>query len=147
MSPRWCVGVFEASVAVVEGDPAIESLIDLDFCTSETESAVLGWDLESAALPLHDVVVADDAFVQERADAVELAGSGTPGLGGVARGACEAAVVVREEALQYRVGGGKITRIGEAEFTAQAILENPPEALDAAFGLRRLRSDEGDAEL
>jgi hypothetical protein len=37
-------------------------------------------------------------------------------------------------------------RTGEAEFAAPAILEHAPEAFDAAFGLRRLRGDEGDAE-
>src|SRR5260370_28357211 len=118
MSTLWCVGVFEARVAVVERDPAIESLIELDFCASETEAAVLGRDLEAAALPLHDVVVADDAFVQERTDAVELAGSGPPGFGGVARGTREAAVVVGDEAPQHFIGGGEITSIGEAELAA-----------------------------
>ena len=147
MSPLWCVGVFEARVAVVERDPAIESLIELDFCASEAEAAVLGRDLEPAALPLHDVVVADDAFVQERADAVGSVGGGTPGFGGVARGAREAAVIVGDEALQYGIGRGEITSIGEAELAAQAILKDTPEAFDAAFGLRRLCGDEGDAEL
>src|SRR5437899_12997200 len=37
--------------------------------------------------------------------------------------------------------------MGKAEFAAQAILKNTPEAFDAAFGLRRLRGDESDAEL
>ena len=33
------------------------------------------------------------------------------------------------------------------EFAGEAILEHAPEAFDAAFGLRRLRGDEGDSEL
>jgi hypothetical protein len=37
--------------------------------------------------------------------------------------------------------------LGDAEFAAQAVLEHTPETFDAAFGLRRLRGDEGDAEL
>jgi hypothetical protein len=37
--------------------------------------------------------------------------------------------------------------LGEAEFAAPAVLEHTPEAFDAAFSLRRLRGDEGDAEL
>ena len=54
----------------------------------------------------------------------ELLGSRAPGFGGVARRTRKAAVVVGDEALQHT-----------------------PEAFDATFGLRRLRGDEGDAEL
>jgi hypothetical protein len=147
MSPPCGVGVFEARIAVVERDPAIESLIKLDFGPGKAEPAVLGRDLEAAALPLHDVVIADDPFVEERTDAVELLWSGTPSFGGVARGVREAAVVVSDEAAQHFVGRGKIRSVGETEFAAQAILEDTPEAFDATFGLRRLRGDEGDAEL
>src|SRR6266852_6358795 len=146
MSPPCGVGVFQASVAVIERDPAIESLIELDFCASESEAAVLGRDLEATALPLHDIVITDDAFVEKRADALELVGGRTPGFGGIARGTREAAVIVGDEAPQHFVGRGEITSMGETEFAAQAILEHTPETFDAAFGLRRLRGDEGDAE-
>ena len=37
--------------------------------------------------------------------------------------------------------------LGQAKFAGEAILQHAPEALDAAFGLRTLRGDEGDAEL
>jgi hypothetical protein len=147
MSPPCGVDVFEAGVAVVERDPAIEALVQLDFGAGETEASLLRRDLQAAAFPLHDVVVADDAFMEERADALELVGSGTPGFGGVARSAREAAVVVGEELSQDGVGGVDVGSFGEAEFAAQAVLEDTPEAFDAAFGLRRLRGDEGDAEL
>src|SRR5712692_2027503 len=146
MSPPWGLGVFQTGVSVVERNPSIKTLVELDFGSCEAEAAVLGRDLEAAARPLHDVVVADDAFVQERADALELVGSATPGLGSVARGTCEAAVVVGDEAPQHGVGGVEIACLRKAEFAAQAILKNTPEAFDAAFGLRRLRSDEGNAE-
>src|SRR5712692_4578615 len=125
MSPPCGVGVFQASVAVIERDPAIESLIELDFCASESEAAVLGRDLEATALPLHDIVITDDAFVEKRADALELVGGRTPGFGGVARGTREAAVIVGDEAPQHFVGRGEITSMGETEFAAQAILEHP----------------------
>ena len=45
-----------------------------------------------------------------------------------------------------RLAESRSLRTGEAEFAAPAILEHAPEAFDAAFGLRRLRGDEGDAE-
>jgi hypothetical protein len=69
--------VFEAGVAVVERDAPIGSLVDLHFGAGEAEAPSLLGNLEATAFPLHDVVVADDAFVQERADAVELYGSRT----------------------------------------------------------------------
>src|SRR5260370_5997947 len=130
MSPPCGVGVFQASLAIVERDPAIKSLVQLDFCAREGEAAVLGRDLEAAALPLHDVVVADDAFVPERADALELIRSGAPGFGGVARGPREAAVVVGAEMPPRRGRGGQVGGVGEAEVSAQAGLEDAPDGFD-----------------
>src|SRR3989442_5026381 len=147
MSPPWGVGLFQAGIAVVERDPAIESLVKLDFCSREAEAPVLRGDLEAAALPLHDVVVADDPFVKERTDAVELVWSRTPGFGGLAGNAREAAVVVGDKASQHTVGGGEVASLREAEFAAQAVLEHTPEPFDAAFGLRTLGSNEGNAEI
>ena len=37
--------------------------------------------------------------------------------------------------------------MSQAEFAGEAILQHAPEALDAAFGLRTVGGDEGDAEL
>ena len=139
--------MFETGIAVVERNPAIESLVELDFGSRKAEAPVLGRDLETAAIPLHDVVVADDAFVTERTDALEIFGSGPPSFGGLARGAREATVVVGEEPAQDRVGRVHIAGLGQAEFAGEAILQHAPEAFDAAFGLGRLRGDEGDAQL
>src|SRR5258708_4793671 len=129
MSPPCGVGVFQASLAIVERDPAIKSLVQLDFCAREGEAAVLGRDLEAAALPLHDVVVADDAFVPERADALELIRSGAPGFGGVAWGPREAAVVVGGEEPHHSVGGVHGGGLGGAGLSAQPPLEGAPPAL------------------
>jgi hypothetical protein len=98
-------------------------------------------------VPLHDVVVADDAFMPERTNALEIGGSGPPRFGGIARGAREATIVVGDELTQDQVGRVAIARMGQAKFADQAIWQHAPEALDAAFGLGRLRGDEGDAEL
>ena len=147
MSPLLDVGVFETGVAVVERDPAIESLLELDFCSRKAEAPVLGRDLESTAVPLHDIVVADDAFVAEGTDALEIVGSGSPSLGGVARGAREATIVVGDELVQDPVGRIHIASLGQAQFAGEAILQHAPKTFDAAFGLGRLRGDEGDAQL
>jgi len=96
MSPP-AVGMFEASVAIVERDSAIKTLTKLIFCAGETETAVLRRDLEATALPLHDVVVVADAtFVQERTNANKSVWGGTLG---VARGALAEA---RSQALARR---------------------------------------------
>ena len=100
MSPSWGVGVFQAGIAVVERDPAIEGLIKLDFCSREAEVPILRGNLEAVPLPLHDVVVADDAFVKERADTLKFFGSRAPSFGGLAWNACGAAVVIGDELAQ-----------------------------------------------
>jgi len=100
MSPSWGVGVFQAGIAVVERDPAIEGLIKLDFCSREAEAPILRGNLEAVPLPLYDVVVADDAFVEERADTLKFFGSRAPSFGGLAWNACGAAVVIGDELAQ-----------------------------------------------
>src|SRR2546428_10745391 len=114
MSPPGGGSVFEAGLAVVERDPPVESLIELDLGSGEAEAPCLGRDLQAAALPLHDVVVADDAFVPERTDAVQIVGRETPGCGGVGRGGAGAAGVVGGGASQNPRGGGGSTSAGEA---------------------------------
>src|SRR5271170_4530774 len=147
MSPLMGIGMFQTSIAVIERDLSVESLIEPDGCSGEAEAPVLGRDLKAASAPLHDVVVTDDAFVQERTDALEILGSRPPSSGGVARDAGEAAIVVGDELAQDRVGGIDVCRLSEPQFAAQAILQDAPEAFDAALGLRRVCGDEGDAEL
>ncbi len=100
MSPSWGVGVFQAGIAVVERDPAIEGLIKLGFCSREAEAPILRGNLEAVPLPLYDVVVADDAFVEERADTLKFFGSRAPSFGGLAWNACGAAVVIGDELAQ-----------------------------------------------
>src|SRR5882762_267257 len=147
MSPWRSQGVLQGGVAVVERDAAVESLVDLNFRAGEAETAGLLGDLEALALSLHDVVVADDAVVEEAADAVQIFGRETPGSLHFARSAGEAAVVVGEEVAEHGIGGVQVASLSEAKFAGEAILEHAPEAFDAAFSLRTAGSDEGDAEL
>jgi hypothetical protein len=128
----------EAGVAVAERDAAVESLLNLDFGARKAEAARRRCDWEAPAIPLHDVVVADDPFVSKAADAVQVIGSRPPSFGGVAGSAGEAAVVVGDEAAQDAVGRVEITGLGQAEFAGEAVLEHAPEAFDAALGLRGL---------
>jgi len=139
--------VLEPGVAVVQGDAAVEGLVNLHFGSGKAVSSGLRMNLQSQPIPLHDVVVADDAFVREAADAFEIGGSGPPGFLRFARRAGEAAVVIGNEAAQHAIGGSEIAGGCQAQFAGEAILQHAPEAFDAAFGLRGLRGDEGDAEL
>ena len=88
-----------------------------------------------------------DAFVMEAADVVEVFGSGTPSLFRFARRTTEAAVVVGQKAAQDLVGGVQIGGTGQTQLAGEAILKGAPETFDAAFGLRTLGGDVGDAEL
>ena len=73
----------------------------MNFCPGEAEALWLRRDLEAAAIPLHNVVVADRALVMKAEDAVQILGSGT--LFGLAGRASEATVVVGKEIAQDRV--------------------------------------------
>ena len=119
----------------------------MHFCPGEAEALRLGRDLETASIPLHDVVVADAALVMKAADAVEIFGSGTPGFFRFARGATEAAVVVGQETAQDLVGGVQIVSTGQTQLAGEAILKGAPETFDASLGLGTVGSDVGDAEL
>jgi hypothetical protein len=66
---------------------------------------------------LHDVVITDDALVDEAADATEIFGRCTPSLFRFSRRMAEATIVVGQEAAQDVVGGGQIGGADEAEFT------------------------------
>lgn len=96
---------------------------------------------------MHDVVIADDALVDEAADAAEIFGRRTPSLFRFSRSMAEATIVVGQEAAQDVVGGGQIGGADEAEFTGKAILKSAPQALDATLGLRAVGRNVGDAEL
>ena len=139
--------MIEPGVAVIERDSAIQRLMNVYFGSCKTVPAWLGMDLQPPTLPLHDVVVANDAFVGEAADAFQIVRGGPPSQFGFAGPASKAAIVVDEEASQDTIGRVQIAGVGQAKFAGEAILEHAPEALDAAFGLRRLRGDEGDCEL
>ena len=147
MSPWRSQGVLQAGVAVVKRDAPVESLVDVDFSSSKAEALPLLRDLEALALPLHDVVIADYALVDEAADAFQIFGRGAPCGLHFSGASGEAAVVVGAKDAQHGVGGVQIASMSQAEFAGEAILEHAPEAFDAALGLRSAGGDEGDAQL
>lgn len=100
--------MLKAGVAVVERNAAIESVADLHFGSGEAVTAGLRMDLQPPAVPLHDVIVADDAFVREAADAFESFRRWPPGFSGVAGCAGETAIVIDDETTQHGVGAVQI---------------------------------------
>jgi hypothetical protein len=122
MSPRRVklpTCVVEFGIAVIDGDVSIERFNELNFCPGEAEAMRLGRNLEVAAVPLDNVVVADAALMEEAADTVQVFGSGTPGFLGFARHTSKAAVVVGQEAAKDLVGGVKIGSTGHAQFVSE----------------------------
>src|SRR5258707_3418902 len=78
MYPWRSQGVLQSGVAVIKRDATIESVIEEDFGSGKAEAAGLLGGLEALALPLHDVVVADDTFMNEANDAIQILRSRTP---------------------------------------------------------------------
>lgn len=104
LSPPWDGRVVQAGVAVVERDSPVKGLVEMYLGAGETEALCLLGDLEAAAIPLHDVVLADGAFVHEAADALEALWCGP--LGGLRFAGFfgETAIVVGDELAQHGVG-------------------------------------------
>src|SRR6058998_2197256 len=97
MSPWRRQGVLQSGIAVIKRDATVERLIETNFGARKAEAAGLLGDLQALAFPLHDVVIADHALMDEATDAVQIAGSRAPSGGGFARRAGEAAIVIGDE--------------------------------------------------
>src|ERR1039457_4835790 len=138
MSPWRSQGVLQANVAVVERDAPVESLVEVYFGPRKAEALSLLRDLEALAFPLHDVVVADHALVDEASDTVEIFGSRTPRRLHFTGAAGEAAVVVGEKEAGHGVGGVQIAGLSQTKLAAQAILEHAQRrsTRPLAWGLR-----------
>ncbi len=94
------------------------------------------------------VVVADDALVLEAQDGLGIECSGPRSIrrhriGGRVSKAC---IEAREEICEVRVRAVTVPHAGEAELTAEPILEGAKEPLDATFGLGAARRDPADAQ-
>src|SRR6516162_3798004 len=97
MSPPWDGCMLQARVAVIKREASIERLVDLHFGPSEAATTRLLGNLEATTVPLHDIVIADDAFVDETSDPLETFRGRTPGGLLFARLSGEASVVIHDE--------------------------------------------------
>src|SRR5260370_1666880 len=99
--------MMKLAFSVVDLDASSKGFAELHLGTGEAEAFWLGRDLETAAVPLHDVVIAYDALVDEAADAAEIFGGRAPSLFRFSGSAAEAAVVDGEEEGRGNVCGGQ----------------------------------------
>src|SRR5258707_15481125 len=81
--------MMKLAVSVVDLDASSKGFAELHLGTGEAETFWLGRDLETAAGPLHDVVIADEALVDEAADAGEIFWGRGPSLFRFSGGAAE----------------------------------------------------------
>src|SRR5258708_2317717 len=133
MSPWRSQGVLQSGVAVIKRDATIESGIEEAFGCGKAEAGGLLGDREAWALPLHDVVVADDTFMNEANDAIQILRSRTPSGRSCTRRPGEAAAVDLGEGTPAGSGGHKIHGPGPRDRPAEAI--PPPGA--AAYSAPR----------
>src|ERR1700675_3296212 len=127
MSPPWDNCMLQARVAVVEREAPIERLVDLHFGPGEAETTRLLGNLEATTLPLHDIVIADDAFVHGTADRFEAIRHGTPGWLLVTRSSGETTVVIGDELAQHGIGRVDVVCFSQSQFAREAIPEQTPE--------------------
>lgn len=148
MRARWECLHAEALAAVIRGERAIETRVDLDAQAGIAASTGSGLHLEEAPSKRHGVVVLDHALVLETTDAVEvcLGRRRSPRGRGVRGCMREVGVVAREEPVQDALRLREGTRVGEPEFDDQAILEGAEEPFDTALGFRGMGADPADAE-
>ena len=104
--------------SVVDRNISLERFVKRNAGPGEAEAMWMGLDLKAAPFPLHNVIVADQAFGMKTADPMELGGGGTPGFFRFARGSAEAPVVGRQKAARDPVRGGEISSasdVGDVE--------------------------------
>lgn len=132
----------------VDGDAAIEALMDLNTSVSEGSAVLAGRRNVDHMRPEPDgVVVEDGAPVLEAEDLVEgvTAAEADPCLLTLLSADREAPVVSWQVVPQGLVGLLAVGGSSQTELAGQAVLEGSPEPFDAALGLRREGVDELDA--
>src|SRR6266566_6735810 len=122
----------------VDRDVPFLSLVELSLGSAKTERLPLTGQVETASLPLHDVVAADDPRIPKAADAIQIAPSMSPARFRLAGHTREAAVVVSARAHQLAAAGVEIAGAPQPKFAAQAILKNAQQPFDTARNLWRI---------
>jgi len=139
----------EALVRVAHGPRAIEMFPDDDARFGVAGASRVGQNLELMLAQLDGIIVRHHTFVGKAADVLEVLVDFQRAVGNVRVRwrLSEARIVAWEEAREDDIRLGQGAGADAAEFADEAILEGPPKALDAAFGLRGGGGNPPDAEL
>src|SRR5207302_9532102 len=121
MSPWRSQGVLQGGIAVIEGNAPVESLTEVDFGSGKAEALALLWDRKALALPLDDVVIADQPLMDKATDAVQIFRSRAPCSLHFTRTAGEGAVIVGHEITQHDIGGLQLAGLSQPEVAGTAI--------------------------
>src|SRR2546422_536716 len=138
----------QAPLLIEDSETTIETFVDVDRGFRIAPTAGTGKQLEAMRAAGDGVVVTNDALVLEAKDGVRIEGGGPRPIrrhriGGRVSKAC---IETREEICEVRVRAVTVPHAGEAELTAEPILEGAKEPLDATLGLRAVRGDPVDAQ-
>jgi hypothetical protein len=149
VGPEGRVGDRQLARSVEGDDPPVHPEVDLDDAPGIAPTTASGRQLEDRPGDLDGVVLrhmATDLDGAERIDA-ESRRQRPPGRLLVGGWHGEPTIVAGEERGQQPVGAVDVGHAGEAQLHHQAILERPPEPLDAALRLGAASGDGADAEL
>ena len=130
-------------------DGAVEAFLHLNAAACVADALVVAWDVDDQLAEANSVVIGHDTPVLETEDLVVMPafGPGQPRRRGVGRGHAESVVMPREIPLQHHIRLFAIDRASQSQLAREAILEGTPETFHTAFGLRRARPDQPNAEL
>src|SRR5216683_2122067 len=111
--------MMKLAVSVVDLDASSKGFAELHLGTGEAETFWLGRDLETAAVPLHDVVIADDALGHEAAQ--DIVGGDQIGGADEAEFTGKAVLKSAPQALDAALGLRAVGRnVGDAELRKSA---------------------------
>lgn len=129
-----------------DGNRAIEALMDFDPRFGQTPT--VGDDLEQMGAQGQGVIIGDGAEVLEAEDGsgIERVRPGAVDRLWVGGGLGEARIVAGDKPAEEHVGLRLGADAGHPEFSDEAILQGPEEALDPSLGLRTAGGDPADAQ-
>jgi hypothetical protein len=139
--------IHEAHAVVVDQQPVIDALADLDAAAGVGAPVRAARDLDQARAEVDSVVPGDPAGVAAAEAIGEVAGRSLPDRRGLRGGLGKSAAVGSQVGGQEGLGRREGVDLAEAELGDEAILQGGPPAFDAALRLGRVGGDVSDAKI
>src|SRR5207237_519739 len=137
----------EHGVLIPHDEAAVEKFARFDAAAGIGSAVGTRGDLQPPRANAHGVIAGDDAQVAATQGEGKIAWGGTPSGLGLSRRAGKAPAEVVEKRGQERVSRLEGGDAPQTQLADEAVLQCRPEALNPAFGLRRVRADETNAEV